>query len=122
TFSNVRDVNKLLKALNEVCFEHFRVQAKVARFDRQDSTELQRSRMEKGGDKTVREEVLPKKNGLRREVRDAATENIETQEKKDSGDGGTRESSGGLASFEGVKVGEVMISLKGEKRNEANVA
>lgn len=33
-YSNVRDVSKLLKAVNVVCFGNFRVQAKVARFDR----------------------------------------------------------------------------------------
>jgi hypothetical protein len=33
-FSNVRDVLKLEKALNVVCFGHFRVKASVARFDR----------------------------------------------------------------------------------------
>jgi len=33
-FSKVRDVSKLLKAVNAVCFGNFRVMAKVARFDR----------------------------------------------------------------------------------------
>jgi hypothetical protein len=33
-FSNVRDVPKLEKALNAVCFGQFRVRASVARFDR----------------------------------------------------------------------------------------
>jgi hypothetical protein len=33
-FSNVRDVTKLAKALNAVCFGDFRVRARVARFDR----------------------------------------------------------------------------------------
>ncbi|MCI24592.1 papain family cysteine protease, partial [Trifolium medium] len=35
-FSNVRDVTKLTKALNAVCFGHFRVRARVASFDRFD--------------------------------------------------------------------------------------
>jgi hypothetical protein len=33
-FSNVRDITKLAKALNAVCFGDFRVRARVARFDR----------------------------------------------------------------------------------------
>jgi hypothetical protein len=33
-FSKVKDVDKLLKAVNVVCFGNFRVRAKVARFDR----------------------------------------------------------------------------------------
>lgn len=33
-FSKVRDVGKLLRAVNAVCFGSFRVQAKIARFDR----------------------------------------------------------------------------------------
>jgi hypothetical protein len=33
-FSNVKDVTKMTKALNAVCFGHFRVRASVARFDR----------------------------------------------------------------------------------------
>jgi hypothetical protein len=35
-FSNVRDISKLSKALNAVCFGEFRVRASVARFDRND--------------------------------------------------------------------------------------
>ncbi|GAU37762.1 hypothetical protein TSUD_102790 [Trifolium subterraneum] len=38
-FSNVCDVNKLSKALNVVYFGHFRVRARVARFDRNDVKE-----------------------------------------------------------------------------------
>ncbi|GAU19085.1 hypothetical protein TSUD_79070 [Trifolium subterraneum] len=38
-FSNVRDVNKLSKALNVVYFGHFRVRARVERFDRNVATE-----------------------------------------------------------------------------------
>lgn len=33
-FSKVRDVGKLLKAMNDVCFGNFRVRARVSRFDR----------------------------------------------------------------------------------------
>jgi hypothetical protein len=37
-FSNVRDITKLTKALNVVCFGDFRVRARVARFDRNNAT------------------------------------------------------------------------------------
>jgi hypothetical protein len=43
-FSNVRDVTKLLKALNAVYFGHFRIRARVARFDR---TTMPRAEKEK---------------------------------------------------------------------------
>jgi hypothetical protein len=33
-FLKVRNVGKLLKAVNAVCFGHYRVRAKIARFDR----------------------------------------------------------------------------------------
>jgi len=33
-YSNVRDISKLLKAVNSVCFGNVRVKAKVARFDK----------------------------------------------------------------------------------------
>ncbi|MCH85674.1 sulfate transporter, partial [Trifolium medium] len=60
-FSNVRDVTKLTKALNAVCFGHYRVCARVARFDRHDAMVRRRLRTEKGstkdgGEGSVREE------------------------------------------------------------------
>ncbi|GAU35790.1 hypothetical protein TSUD_56670 [Trifolium subterraneum] len=50
-FSNVRDVNKLSKALNAVYFGHFRVRARVARFDRNVATEERSSGRVKVGHK-----------------------------------------------------------------------
>jgi len=41
-YSNVRDVSKLLKAVNSVCFGNFRVKAKVARFDRMAVKEVEK--------------------------------------------------------------------------------
>jgi len=38
-FSKVRDVGKLLKVVNAVCFGNYRVRAKIARFDRSVGTE-----------------------------------------------------------------------------------
>ncbi|GAU27940.1 hypothetical protein TSUD_146550 [Trifolium subterraneum] len=50
-FSNVRDVNKLSKALNAVYFGHYRVRARVARFDHNVASEERSSGMAKVGHK-----------------------------------------------------------------------
>ncbi|GAU34888.1 hypothetical protein TSUD_144190 [Trifolium subterraneum] len=50
-FSNVRDVNKLLKALNVVYFGHFSVHTRVARFYRNDVKEGRHLRTVKDGHK-----------------------------------------------------------------------
>jgi len=47
-FSKVKDVGKLLKVVNVVCFGHFRVRAKVARFDRNFALGGKRDRDGKG--------------------------------------------------------------------------
>lgn len=43
-YVKVRDVNKLLKALNNVCFGQYSVHAKLARFDKSVSKEVVRVR------------------------------------------------------------------------------
>jgi hypothetical protein len=48
-FSNVRDVSKLSKALNAVYFGHFRVNAKVASFNRSEEKDGRRGRRKLGG-------------------------------------------------------------------------
>jgi len=47
-YAKVKDVGKLLKAVNVVCFRHFRVRAKVARFDRSFVPEGRQDRMGEG--------------------------------------------------------------------------
>ena len=44
-YANVKDVGKLLKVVNVVCFRHFCVRAKVVRFDRSYLTEGRQDRM-----------------------------------------------------------------------------
>ncbi|MCH96565.1 RNA recognition motif, partial [Trifolium medium] len=48
-FSNVRDVTKLMRALNAVFFGHYRVRARVASFDRNDKATGRRPETEKLG-------------------------------------------------------------------------
>ncbi|GAU30969.1 hypothetical protein TSUD_63800 [Trifolium subterraneum] len=48
-FSNVRDITKMTKALNDVWFGHFRVRAKVAKFERNDVGKDGRLQKEKVG-------------------------------------------------------------------------
>lgn len=47
-YVKVRDVNKLLKALNNVCFGQYSVHAKLARFDKSVSKEVVRVRNGEG--------------------------------------------------------------------------
>lgn len=56
-FSKVKDVGKLLKAMNVVCFGHFCVRAKVARFDHNVSLEGKRERDGEGVREVGREDV-----------------------------------------------------------------
>lgn len=47
-YAKVRDVDKLLKALNNVCFGQFHVRAKLARFDKRLSKEVASVRVREG--------------------------------------------------------------------------
>ncbi|MCI41314.1 RNA recognition motif, partial [Trifolium medium] len=58
-YSNVKDVNKLTKALNAVGFGNYRIHARVSRFDRFDKAEGKSLRTEKGETKTAEAEVIP---------------------------------------------------------------
>jgi hypothetical protein len=51
-FSNVRDVTKMMKALNAVWLGHFRVRASVAKFDRNAPGAEKRSEEERSGTST----------------------------------------------------------------------
>ncbi|GAU33774.1 hypothetical protein TSUD_393360 [Trifolium subterraneum] len=57
-FSKVKDVNKLSKALNTVCFGNYRVHARVASFDRKDTLEARRSRPAKDNNKAAEGERI----------------------------------------------------------------
>ncbi|GAU15594.1 hypothetical protein TSUD_108530 [Trifolium subterraneum] len=69
-FSNVKNVNKLTKALNDVCFGNYRVHASLARFDRNDTAEGKRIRKEKVESETA--EVEDTYLALAKEGGDAA--------------------------------------------------
>ena len=54
-YAKVRDVDKLLKTLNNVCFSQYNVCAKLARFDKKVSKEVEEEREREGeGVLTVR--------------------------------------------------------------------
>ncbi|PNY00444.1 putative sulfate transporter [Trifolium pratense] len=53
-FSNVRDVTKMMRALNNVWFGHFRVRASVAMFDRNDPGAGRRMEIKKGGEEIIK--------------------------------------------------------------------
>jgi hypothetical protein len=52
-YSNVRDVCKLLKAVNAVCFGHFQIKAKVANFDKAAVAEVEKGAEGVGGGEVV---------------------------------------------------------------------
>lgn len=114
-FSNVRDVDKLLKALNSVWFGNLRVQAKVARFDKAAAKEEVNVRGPDGRAKGVRsaEVRLDRKgdNNLKLIVREstAAVEGVKKDDRVQAEyvvkEGGTKE----------VCVGAVKIRVPVEK-------
>ncbi|GAU49945.1 hypothetical protein TSUD_408400 [Trifolium subterraneum] len=69
-FSNVKDVTKMTKALNAVWFGHFRVRAKVAEFERNDTRATGRLNKEKLGLLKGPDEVV-KKDGHQNPTRHA---------------------------------------------------
>jgi len=76
-YAKVRDVDKLLKALNSVCFGQYRVRAVLARFDRKVVREAEGVRRtkeggEKGGVKEMQREKKERRGcrvGVRRRCR-----------------------------------------------------
>ncbi|MCI53689.1 hypothetical protein A2U01_0074936, partial [Trifolium medium] len=88
-YSNVKDVNKLTKALNAVCFGNYCIHARVSRFDRFDKAERKSLRTEKGETKTAEADVIPM-----------------SQMKE------------GDEAAKGVRVGDVLVRLGGQKEKE----
>ncbi|GAU22961.1 hypothetical protein TSUD_247050 [Trifolium subterraneum] len=86
-FSNVKNVHKLTKALNEVCFGNYRVHSSLARFDRKDTADGRNIRKEKD------------------EIKAAALEVTYSDHVK-KGDN----------RVEGVQVGEVLVRLVDRKK------
>jgi len=62
-FTNVRDVGKLLKAVNSVCFSNFQIKARVFRFDKATMLEVERE-LDKDGGSTVGKKGERKDGGV----------------------------------------------------------
>ncbi|MCI46240.1 RNA recognition motif, partial [Trifolium medium] len=90
-FANVKNVNKLTKALNAVCFGNYRIHARVAKFDRNDKADGERLRTEKVETKAAEVEVTP---------------SVQVKE--------------GDVEAEGVKVGEVLVRMGAQKAKVGN--
>ncbi|GAU25958.1 hypothetical protein TSUD_373590 [Trifolium subterraneum] len=93
-FANVCDVNKLSKALNAVYFGHFRVHARVARFDRNDVKER-------------------RSEGMVKEVSKKGHKSSETVVVKhtESGKAGNVVVKGNSSSPEEVRVGDIVVRI-----------
>ncbi|MCH79282.1 cysteine-rich receptor-like protein kinase [Trifolium medium] len=91
-FSNVKDVEKMVKALNAVCFGQYRVHARVARFDRNAAGEGRNKRVNTGEIK----------------MKEVAKNNVDPVK-------------GGGDSAGGVKIGDVMVQLGDNKDKEGTV-
>jgi len=118
-FPKVRDVSKLLQALNGVWFRQYRIQAKVVRFDRHAMNEV-RKEGEKRADVIIGRnvEVLEgekrKVKGLHGEGRDGEGEKIKSKGKVVDVGGSVPPMSEKGEEGEGVRVGEVLVRLGGE--------
>ncbi|MCI24963.1 RNA recognition motif, partial [Trifolium medium] len=115
-FSNVRDVTKLTSALNTVNFGHYRVHARVASFDRNDTVAGRRPETEMPG--LMKEgEGLVKNDGDNSSVRPAMLQgdddrNVTTVTKAKKGDDtGVDSVKGGSSSPEDVRVGDIVVKL-----------
>lgn len=137
-FSNVRDICKLLKAVNSVWFGNFQIKAKVARFDKAASAEVEKA-IEEGGGVIVSKECAVKDGGGVKPVVGGALKQLEgvklrrvgstkdvdpylgvgdfskAAEMAKGGEGVSKEAR--QESVVGVKVGEVTLNLnKGVRR------
>lgn len=107
-YAKVRDVDKLLKALNNVCFGQYRVNAVLARFDRK----VVREGEGVGGKKEVVE-------GRGAKVREREREKEPEGEKimegfMGSGEEGSKKAGGSEeGEAEGVRVGSVLVRVEG---------
>ncbi|GAU12294.1 hypothetical protein TSUD_142030 [Trifolium subterraneum] len=79
-FENVKDVNKLWKALNDVWFGYFRVRARLVRFDRKDTKETKKARLELEGATKVRTRDFSSGKEINGEIRKGGENIIVTQE------------------------------------------
>jgi hypothetical protein len=111
-FSNVRDVNKMTKALNAVWFGHFRVRASVAMFDRnaagpERSSEEVRNNLPKGAGKSKVGHQSPGRQAVVKgaEPRNKGRDGVEALELEKEGPE--------------VQVGDVILKLGNQKKQGA---
>ncbi|KAK2409469.1 heterogeneous nuclear ribonucleoprotein A0 [Trifolium repens] len=114
-FSNVRDIPKLTKALNAVCFGDFRVRARVARFDRNNVSDD-----EPPGD-GVEAGVLGADKAVDKPIEqplrlDGVTPRVAVKQRCET----LAVTANGLDAEEGVRVGDVMVRLGKVDRPESN--
>ncbi|PNX75570.1 putative sulfate transporter, partial [Trifolium pratense] len=118
-FSNVRNVTKMTRALNNVWFGFFRVRASVAMFERNDS---------RAGRKVEKKMVAPNKdkipllkdgklNSNRHVVPNGGEENINFQGQQSHQDGGIGScvEKEGKDLADGVRVGDIVVKLGARK-------
>lgn len=104
-YAKVRNVDKLLKALNNICFGQYRVRAVLARFDRKG----ERRGVEVREGEGVGGEVKVRKKEAEGEKRKEGTKGwVDTGKKKEEG---LLEGDAG-----GVRVGSVLVRVRGSKK------
>lgn len=101
-YSNVRDVCKLLKAVNSVCFRNFNIVAKVARFDRAAGLEVAKGCVDGGGAVVVRKDTGLDGDGGAKSVGKVVVK--EVNESKVASEGGK------VTKVESVEVGKGLSS------------
>lgn len=116
-FSNVRDVDKMTKALNAVWFGQFRVRASVAKFDRNAP----------GAERRVEEEqvslskgVGEKQDGHKTIIRQATSQggDLTTKHKEAEPVGGSTGITSSEKEGSGVHVGDIVLNLENFKRQD----
>jgi hypothetical protein len=106
-YSNVRDVCKLLKAVNVVCFGHFQIKAKVATFDKSEATEVERVGEGVGGGELVCK-VLEKAEGVAKTIEGVKKVSLGNEMEADTVEGdGDKSVKVGVAKGSSVVLSEV---------------
>jgi hypothetical protein len=116
-FSNVRDVDKMTKALNAVWFGQFRVRASVAKFDRNaPGAERRVEEKQVSLSKGVRE----KQDGHKTITRQATSQggDLTTKQKEAEPVGGSTGTLDSEKEGSGVHVGDIVLNLENFKRQD----
>ncbi|PNX68338.1 RNA recognition motif, partial [Trifolium pratense] len=121
-FSNVKNVSKLMNALNNVWFGYFRVKASVALFDR-NASELGRNQekhkdgLEKG-DK-VQQPKAGKQSSMRHAAPKGSVNGLKTPRQNSNCAGAvvSRAEKEGIDPPEGMQVGDIVIKLGARKED-----